>query len=166
MIDVTERNFRAQLEIVAEHCEATGLRSGGAIVREVLARIEADRVEIERLTAENERLHAAEQRWIDAVVYYRNLAILCGAKPADMRSDWDRRLCVTGLTLDDDDCGGPRTERCEVNDLWDETERLTAENERLRSVLDLCLTHLANCKRQNHGVAVIAVRAALAGKGE
>lgn len=45
-------DIRTQLEIVAEHCDATGLRAGGAVVREVIDRIEQDRTEITRLTAD------------------------------------------------------------------------------------------------------------------
>ena len=44
------------------------------------------------LKAENERLKDAEQKWVDQVAHYRNLAIMLGAKSEQMNTDYDIEL--------------------------------------------------------------------------
>ena len=41
----------------------------------------------------------------DNVVYYRNLAIVLGAKPQQMANEYDRKLCAEGIDPDDDGNG-------------------------------------------------------------
>jgi uncharacterized coiled-coil protein SlyX len=48
---------------------------------------------------DDEKTKAAEQRLIDAVCYYRNLAIGLGAKPETMLNYFDRQLVVDGVSL-------------------------------------------------------------------
>lgn len=66
-----------------------------------------------------DRVHACdqEQRRIDEIVHYRNLAIAFGAPPEQMLNAFDRDLCERGLA---DSVEFLR----EAPDIWEENERL------------------------------------------
>lgn len=75
-----------------------------------------------------------DQKLLDAVVHYRNLAIALGAKPEWMLDRWDRDLCESGLALD------------QVEDLvpyWDEAQHFQEEAARLWTLLDEARAALA-----------------------
>lgn len=95
------------------------------------------RARIAELEAEVERLKNREQTDVDNIVYYRNLAIMLGAKPTDMRSRDDRHLCEEGIQPNTDEYD-PFKERQEVVDIWAENEaldgRLTRALEVIRQV--------------------------------
>jgi len=66
------------------------------------------RVENQRLRDEFKRLESRldlDQMRVDAVCYYRNLAIILGAKPEQMRNSWDRSLCERGINPHEDTGG-------------------------------------------------------------
>lgn len=92
-------------------------------------------VEMRGLLAENAELRKdrgrdwtlREQKMIDSICHYRNLAITLGAKPEQMLDQWDRDLCIQGLTTD------------QVESLvgcWDEAFMFEAEAARLWKLLD------------------------------
>ncbi len=77
------------------------------------------------------------QRHVDHVCHYRNLAIVLGAKPNQMLTDYDKKLCEKGIDPDDNGGGYHWSVRdCieEVEDLWQKNEELRAEAERLRAL--------------------------------
>lgn len=79
-----------------------------------------------------------DQRWVDEVVFYRNLAIMHGAGPNEMTNDWDRRIAEAGISIEPSE--GPHRDyesadaRREVMDIWDTNERLEAEIAQLREI--------------------------------
>jgi len=100
-------------------------------------------VNFARSEAENEALRDREQNDVDALCYYRNLAIRLGADPADMRNAHDRHLAETKL-CDDDGRQSLDAERREIGESWQQVERadariaaLEAENDTLRARLSL-----------------------------
>jgi FtsZ-binding cell division protein ZapB len=86
--------------------------------------------ERDSLREENARLQERDQRWIDDVCHYRNLAILLGAKPEQMVSQWDRDLCEKGIEVD-----RATDALMDVAEVWDDNERLESENARLQGEL-------------------------------
>lgn len=83
---------------------------------DALAERDALRAEVEGL---KEKLKDDQER-VDAVVYYRNLAIVLGAKPNQMRGESDSKLCEMGIDPDDD--GGGYS--VSMNDVIHENEKL------------------------------------------
>lgn len=72
-------------------------------------------------------LHEQEQRDVDSICYYRNLAIMHGAGPSEMRNDWDRQLAEKGLSTERDESDPElqaADERQEAMDLWERNELL------------------------------------------
>ena len=83
---------------------------------DALAERDALRAEVEGL---KEKLKDDQER-VDAVVYYRNLAIVLGAKPNQMRGESDSKLCEMGIDPDDDEGGYSVS----MNDVIHENEKL------------------------------------------
>ena len=84
------------------------------------------------LTAERDALKDRDQRWVDEVAHYRNLAIRLGAQPEHMLSQHDRTLCEHGLPEGNREIAD---ERAVTVDLWRITEALEAERDELRQAL-------------------------------
>lgn len=87
------------------------------------AQLDRARAERDALRAEVEGLKEKlkdDQERVDAVVYYRNLAIVLGAKPNQMRGESDSKLCEMGIDPDDD--GGGYS--VSMNDVIHENEKL------------------------------------------
>lgn len=83
------------------------------------------REKVERLTAERDAIAERDQRWVEEVCHYRNLAISLGAKPSDMLHEHDRALCERGV-----DAGlapgdwSVADSRAETAELWEQVESL------------------------------------------
>lgn len=84
------------------------------------------RCQIASLEEEVDRLQNSEQSFIDAAAYYRNLAIVLGAKPEQMRSRYDRDLCEKGLESDTLE---------EVHSVWEELKRVEKERDKFKAQL-------------------------------
>lgn len=82
----------------------------------MIQELKALRAEVEGL---KEKLKDDQER-VDAVVYYRNLAIVLGAKPNQMRGESDSKLCEMGIDPDDDEGGYSVS----MNDVIHENEKL------------------------------------------
>ena len=75
------------------------------------------------------------QELVDRVCYYRNLAIILGAKPDQMMSKYDRWLCDRGIKPDESmvSAGMNMVEQIgELHSLWDEIDSLQLEVQHLR----------------------------------
>lgn len=68
-----------------------------------------------------------DQKMLDAICHYRNLAITLGAKPEQMLDQWDRDLCVQGIATDHIES---------LVGCWDEAFVFEAEAARLWKLLD------------------------------
>jgi uncharacterized protein (DUF3084 family) len=71
-----------------------------------------------------EELEDSEQRYVDRVIHYRNLAILLGAKPKDMTNKYDADLAECG-----DSENVIRDMVVSVRECWDEAEELEKERD-------------------------------------
>jgi hypothetical protein len=98
---------------------------------------EVTQADWDALTAQVAELQERDQRWVDQVCHYRNLAIMLGAKPEQMLSGHDRHLATKwgdpsmhdgDWTMDD--------ELAEVAECWEKLEAAEAENANLREVLE------------------------------
>ena len=101
---------------VIEAIGASGPENLNDSVGRLLAERDALRAEVEGL---KEKLKDDQER-VDAVVYYRNLAIVLGAKPNQMRGESDSKLCEMGIDPDDDEGGYSVS----MNDVIHENEKL------------------------------------------
>ena len=93
----------------------------------------------ERARAARERIAELEARYTDSVVHYRNLALELGAKPKHMLNKFDKDLAEKwgrGQGYEASD----QIENSE--EAWDTVERVTAENEQLRTVADIAVAEL------------------------
>ena len=91
------------------------------------------------LDAARERIAELEARYTDSVVHYRNLALELGAKPKHMLNKFDKDLAEKwgrGQGYEASD----QIENSE--EAWDTVERVTAENEQLRTVADIAVAEL------------------------
>jgi hypothetical protein len=84
-----------------------------------------------------EELEQRDQRWVDEVCAYRNLAIFLGAKPTDMLNEYDRNLCESGIdTGFAPDDSTTADARAEVTGLWAENDALRDRAERAEGERD------------------------------
>lgn len=95
-----------------------------------------DQSELEEARAEIQKLKDADQRWVDQVVHYRNLAINLGADPSDMLNFWDKELCTRGFPRNPgDDSYSLDDQRADNLTFVDEVEIKDAEIARFRGLL-------------------------------
>jgi hypothetical protein len=90
--------------------------------------------------------------YIDAVCHYRNLAIVLGAKPEQMTSDYDRWLCERGIDPSEDMHGlgnNVSDSLAELKDVWDENDRLHQKIEIL--VRALKASCVPGCSHEGEG---------------
>lgn len=76
------------------------------------------------------------QKHVDHCIYYRNLAIVLGAKPNQTLTDYDKELCKKGIDPDDNGGGyhwSVRDSLNEAEDLWEKNERLERERDEARA---------------------------------
>ena len=96
--------------------------------------------QIRTLTAQVAELQERDQRWVDQVCHYRNLAIMLRAKPNMMLHDSDRRLCedwqANPEKYNRDDDRDFRDDVAEVADIWEQNETLTVQVEKLQRERD------------------------------
>jgi hypothetical protein len=79
------------------------------------------------------------QKHVDHCIYYRNLAIVLGAKPNQMLTDYDKELCEKGIDPDDNSGGyhwSVRDSLNEAEDLWEKNERLEHERDEARAEIN------------------------------
>lgn len=81
--------------------------------------------------AENERLKMQEQKDVDSICHYRNLACSLGAKPEDMLNDHDKRLARDWPTMDHSEGW-----HNDAPDCWDQLEQAEARVAELEKALE------------------------------
>jgi len=107
------------------------------VLRTLFARMDTAESSVAALRDRAEELGQRDQRWVDEVCAYRNLAIFLGAKPTDMLNEYDRKLCESGI--DTGFAPGDSTTadaRAETADLWAENEALRERAERAEGLGD------------------------------
>lgn len=75
------------------------------------------------------------QRLIDAVCHYRAKAIMLGAKPSDMITEEDRRLCQQRIPAD-------IATTFDVTDVWDDLEKAESERDGARAEIERLVTRI------------------------
>lgn len=116
-----------------EYCENADSETGNGM-------LEIESPKIRKLVHRVRELDERDQRWVDEVVYYRNLSITLGAKPEDMSCKYDKWLCEKGLGDTDPNERTFADERADMQESWEFEEKyleLLIENQALRASLAL-----------------------------
>jgi hypothetical protein len=130
-------------------------RMGAFLSEELKQRIEAALAEpvVETLTIDQHK--EITQKRVDHTIHYRNLAIVLGAKPNQMLTDYDKELCEKGIDPDDNSGGYHWSVRdCveEVEDLWEKNERLERERDEARAL------RTVDAEKARHEAALLRMR--------
>jgi hypothetical protein len=92
---------------------------------------------VETLTIDQHK--EVTQKRVDHTIHYRNLAIVLGAKPNQMLTDYDKELCEKGIDPDDNSGGyhwSVRDSLDEAEDLWEKNERLERERDETQAEVE------------------------------
>lgn len=97
-----------------------------ALLRKIIDPADTRHLNLDGLLDAVDEAMGVDQALIDAVCYYRNLSIVLGAKPEQMRGEQDRKLCEVGIDPNVDMQGMGMNFAEELRWLrtaWDEAEK-------------------------------------------
>lgn len=106
---------------------------------------EANPAAVEWLCNQLDEAQTAQQKYVDGIVHYRNLAISLGARPHDMRNRYDADLCEKWPDQSSDARGEGWWN--EMPEVWDDLD----ETRRLGQALPPFTTHRVECQTNRFG---------------